>query len=222
MRVSFDKTTGFSNNPAGQYQVAKFINDGFYNSFTIIHNAGSGSFLTGRVSIYYQSYSHAYVAGQIAGIKDALGCSWWEARHRARVTATENNIYDTYDGYGKINVDQAINSDITIPIDPYDTLGTTTSIEIVKNKYFFEFTLGAVAGSLKYVLYDNSTPLETVYRTVVGDNDVSVMENITRQPKSTGGIRKYYYLAYRGEEIVSSDTVTVKWFLFPRIYTKNN
>ncbi|MEP7145445.1 MAG: hypothetical protein ABI792_00400 [bacterium] len=68
---------------------------------------------------FYQSYAHAYIAGQIVFIKDYLKCSWWEARYRARVTGSENNIYHTYNGFGKINIYNAIRYQGAIPNDPY-------------------------------------------------------------------------------------------------------
>jgi len=103
-----------------------------------IRNGGSNSADTANMTSYYvdfygkdmfgfssQSYGHAYVAGQIAYVKDSvqnkLGrtCSWWEARYRCIMTGSQGGIFNQYNGYGKINVLNAINySGIIIP-DPY-------------------------------------------------------------------------------------------------------
>jgi hypothetical protein len=71
------------------------------------------------------SYSNGYVLGKLLKIKDMRNCSWWEARYIARMTAdrTESNrqnwLWDLRNGYGKINVEKAINYKGFIPDDPY-------------------------------------------------------------------------------------------------------
>lgn len=77
------------------------------------------------------SYSNGIVLGKLLKIKDELNCSWWEARFRARVTAdrTEPNRNDIdaiegvswckFNGFGRINVDNAIGYSGIIPPDPY-------------------------------------------------------------------------------------------------------
>lgn len=73
----------------------------------------------------WSSYSNGIVLGKLLKIKDTLGCSWWEARYRARMTAdrTEPNRvdspWDLRNGYGKINVANAIAYTGLIPLDPY-------------------------------------------------------------------------------------------------------
>lgn len=71
------------------------------------------------------SYSNGVVLGKLLKIKDTLECTWWEARYRARATATQtednrlNLGWDLYNGYGKINVANAIAYKGVIPLDPY-------------------------------------------------------------------------------------------------------
>lgn len=65
------------------------------------------------------SYSNAYIAGKIAKIKYTLNCSWWEARYRARVTASRNGVWSNENGYGVIDVTAAINYYGNIPSNPY-------------------------------------------------------------------------------------------------------
>jgi len=215
-KVTFGKVTGFSNVPAGQVSVVKQVANGYYNSFTVIHNAGTGSFVSGNVSVFYQSYSHAYIAGQIACIKDRLSCTWWEARYRARVTASEDNVYDTYNGYGKIGIDNAVFAFLEIPADPYQTLGTSTGLAITQVENDFIFDMTSVTNALQYSIYDNGVLIATAL------NGSDIVLTIPRQYKSGGGIHKFHYTAQRGTQIVVSDTTTIKWFKFPRIYTKNN
>lgn len=65
------------------------------------------------------SFSNGRVAGKILKIKDTLGCSWWEARYRARMTASENGVWSLYNGYGKIDVAKALVYSGAIIHDPY-------------------------------------------------------------------------------------------------------
>lgn len=60
------------------------------------------------------SYSNGVILGKLLKIKDTLSCDWWEARFRARATATQtednrlNAGWDIYNGYGKIDVSKAV------------------------------------------------------------------------------------------------------------------
>ena len=65
------------------------------------------------------SYSAPRVLAKILKIKDTLGCSWWEARYRARMTASENGVWSLNNGYGKPDADKAIAYTGVIPYDPY-------------------------------------------------------------------------------------------------------
>lgn len=65
------------------------------------------------------SYGNGVVAGQICKIRDLLQCSFWEARYRARATASNNGIWDAVNGYGLINTEAAVSFFGVIPPDPY-------------------------------------------------------------------------------------------------------
>lgn len=73
----------------------------------------------------YSSYSNGIILGKLLKIKDTLNCSWWEARYRARMTADrtepnrETSLWDLRNGYGKINVANAIAYTGEIITDPY-------------------------------------------------------------------------------------------------------
>ncbi len=71
------------------------------------------------------SFSNGIVLGKLIKIKHTLNCTWWEARWRARITADrnepnrQNHPWDLRNGYGRINVERAINYKGYIPPDPY-------------------------------------------------------------------------------------------------------
>lgn len=55
---------------------------------------------------FESSYSNGTVAGKLLKIRDALGCSWWEARCRARKSTGQG--WSKFNGWGKIDVNAAI------------------------------------------------------------------------------------------------------------------
>lgn len=73
----------------------------------------------GNPGVDASSFSNGIILGKLLKIKDTLSCTWWEARYRARVTASESGIWDSNNGYGKINVSAAIAWSGTVPEDPY-------------------------------------------------------------------------------------------------------
>lgn len=62
------------------------------------------------------SYANGFIAGQLLAIRDSLGCSWWEARFRARASG---HVWTQKSGYGKILPAAAIGYSGGIPPDPY-------------------------------------------------------------------------------------------------------
>jgi len=69
------------------------------------------------------SFSNGIILGKILKIKDTLQCSWWEARWRARQTADSPDelCRSEQNGYGKINIPNALQYKCDIPADPYKT-----------------------------------------------------------------------------------------------------
>lgn len=108
--ITIKDVTDFENNPSGSFEVAEYVNnDGYGNKIKIRHSLGSGSYTSGGSMIFAtQSYSTPYIAGQLAYIKDVLNCNWNEAWGRAIATASNYPDFDTYNGYGYINVSDAI------------------------------------------------------------------------------------------------------------------
>ena len=65
-------------------------------------------------------------AARLLQIKDALNCSWWEVRYRARITAIRTAIthpsgelWNEQNGFGRIDVTAAVAFSGTIPPDPF-------------------------------------------------------------------------------------------------------
>lgn len=216
-RVVFSNVFGFSNNPNGIFQPINSING--YTGFTMIHNAGTGSFTSGNVAVFYQSYSHAYIAGQLAYIKDQLNCTWWEARYRARVTGSEGGVYTAiYNGYGRVNITSAINYGGSIPADPYNTLEGEAILTVNKTNNSFTLNIDTVKNAIRYELYDNDSLLKTVYPYPAFVSSHQFTFN--RKFKSQGGKHNFHYKAVRGEEEILSETINKNWLSYPKVYKK--
>ncbi len=72
------------------------------------------------------SFSTPIIAAKILTIMDARECGFWEARYCARITADRNEpnrpantIWHNLNGFGKINVANAIAYNGSIPADPF-------------------------------------------------------------------------------------------------------
>lgn len=82
--------------------------------------------------LWESSYSTGYIAGLIYRIKVTVGCSWWEALYRARVTASENDVQDIVNGFGKIDFDAAVAFAGAIPDDPFQVIGEVGELSLVQ------------------------------------------------------------------------------------------
>jgi len=65
------------------------------------------------------SFSNGTICGKLLKIKDTLNCSWWQARYRARRTASNNGLWDQHNGFGKVSISAAIAFSGLIPADAY-------------------------------------------------------------------------------------------------------
>jgi len=86
------------------------------------------------------SFSTPIIAGKILNIMEARNCDFWEARYVARITADRNEpnrpantIWHNLNGFGKINVANAIAYNGSVPPDPYLNNGN------VMNPFRFNF-----------------------------------------------------------------------------------
>ena len=138
--LTFSGVGGFDNNPNGLNASTWWSEvSGWGDIFKIQHTLGSGSY-AGGARLYYitQSYSTPYIAGKLTDIKLNLGCSWAEAIGRALVTASEDNSFDTYNGYGIIDVLSAISiPNRSIVLDA----PVITSTKITASSYIIEWDI---------------------------------------------------------------------------------
>ena len=105
--ITIQGVSGFSNNPNG----IKAISDGdLGTTFRIVHTLGSGSYTagSGSVSVASQSYGTPKVAGQLAYIQYACNETDWTQTVSRAIQTASNTSFDTYSGFGNINVDEAI------------------------------------------------------------------------------------------------------------------
>lgn len=84
---------------------------------------------------FVSSNANGTVCGKLLKIKDVLGCSWWESRYRARMTASNAGVWDKYNGYGQINLAAALAFAGEIPPDPYMIIGRDMSVSIAWDSY---------------------------------------------------------------------------------------
>ena len=82
----------------------------------------------------YSSFANGYIAGQIAFIKDKLNCSTWEARYRAAMTGSEGGKWDERNGFGFINVKNAVDFSGNIADDPFLLKSYLTSVAEIRSE----------------------------------------------------------------------------------------
>ncbi|MBV6480197.1 MAG: hypothetical protein HGGPFJEG_03049 [Ignavibacteria bacterium] len=218
-KIEFFSVDGFANNPSGLIVNHKFYNDGFYNKFRIRHSLSTGSYSGGGyIRAYYQSYSHAYIAGKLAAIKDSLNCSWWEARYRMRQTASHEGNFNEFDGYGKPDLSAAINFSGEIPEDPFK-LGQVGVLTATRRDNKVSIAFDTVPGAILYELYDNSVLLQTVTQSLATSYITSQIPLVFNTQRNKRGVRHdYWYRALRlSEETPESKKVSIPYYKFRKI-----
>ncbi len=192
--ISIKDITDFANNPNGTFEVSEYVNhDGFGNKIKINHLLGAGDYMGGGSMLFAtQSYSTPYIAGQIAYIKDACGCDWYEAWGRALITASNYPDNDVNDGYGYLNVNDAIawtdlslsSTEIMLGVFTYN-YGTETKIQTV--------TWNIVPFAEKYELWYRDELLITL--------DAHILKYQMNQFRGSKAIKNYLKIrAKRGDE----------------------
>lgn len=212
--VKFTEVSGWENNPLGKLPARGFYLDEptnpsdppeyidnyyRYNKFPVEHALGVGvSQAGGTVETVYQSYSVPYIAGKLAYIKERRtvlygSCSWWEARYCARVTASGNNIRDLINGYGIINVNEAINYQGSIPLDEFTHLPSqlpNLTYEVSSVEGYVNISMPMVPSALGYHLYNSLD--EEIYSIVFNiDEDITVNVPCVYQYKLNDFVPKY-------------------------------
>ena len=108
--ISLTGISGFAHNPNGAVRVAEFVNnDAYGDKCKIDYMLGAGTYEGGGTGIFAtESYSTPFIAGQLAYIKDVTGFDWYDVIGNAIVTSSNYPTFDTYSGYGYIQIEDAI------------------------------------------------------------------------------------------------------------------
>jgi len=110
--------------PSGSNSFIESFSGDIISCPVIVTGAGLSHNVTGYTLEFFSidpignnlsSFSNGYIAGQLAFLADFLGLSYDEARMLARNTASMQGEYDFFDGFGSINIDDAIN--IALPVE---------------------------------------------------------------------------------------------------------
>ncbi len=165
-RVHISGVTGFSNNPNGTFIIQKATNAGYLwpiMAFGVTHNLGSGSYDvgTGICKQNYLSGSCSIVATKLSMIMRGRQCSFKEARMVARITGSQNNVWTQNNGYGSINVANAIAYSGSIPDYPYDA--TLESIKTLSGSYDgtkVSLNYGDIKYAKKYQFFMNDVKIK--------------------------------------------------------------
>ncbi len=98
--------------PSGSNSFVQTYSGDITNSPVIVTGAGVGTNVTGYKLEFFSidpitatnqsSYSNGYIAGQLAFIANTLNCSFDSARIVARESGSQNGVFSTYNGFGKI------------------------------------------------------------------------------------------------------------------------
>lgn len=229
--------TGFANNPSGWYQISENIDDTYVliNGLTLGAGALGG---TPVASTTFLSDTVGIVGAKLNKIKKLRAeewgsCTWWEARHCARVTGSSGGRSDGEVGYGLIDVDLAVDIDLgsnPADPDPYITLGSVGTLTGTydANTKKMTFVMPRVDNALYYELIENpntgnekvilSQPLLTptqMYEPVAGQPDNNptwndALEELTfiHKPVTLGTVTYKYRGVRYSEQGTLSNAVT--------------
>lgn len=204
--------SGYSNNPNVPIKVLHITDQNLRKFEVAWDDLGTGKYISGgKARFDTQSYSHAAFAGMLSAVKDSLGCSWFEARYRLRMTASGNGEYDTYSGYGLPDIAAAIAYGGVIPDeDPYNTLGTAGELTYTRSGSTLIMNAPPVTNALTYEVFRNNTLLEV---TLNEDGDFST----TAIPTPRNHPARYWYRATRGEQRSESPVITIPYFYYRKL-----
>jgi len=104
--------------PSGSNSFVQTYSGDIINSPVIICGAGVDSNMTGYKIDFFSvdpitgtnlsSFSNGYIAGQITFIANSLQCSIDSAKYSARSTGSNDGVFDSYSGFGKIMIERAL------------------------------------------------------------------------------------------------------------------
>jgi len=150
--------------PSGSNSFIESFSGDIINCPVIVTGAGVEHNVTGYTLEFFSidpignnlsSFSNGYIAGQLAFLGDFLGISYEEARMLARTTGSMEGEYDYFDGFGSINIDEAINVSVPVELTRFSASIQANSVNLIWqtnteiNNLGFEIERKAISNSLK-------------------------------------------------------------------------
>lgn len=120
------------------------------------------------------SFSNARILGKMLKVKDEVGCSWWEANWRCRVTADRvepnrpsNTFWHKLNGFGRINTDAAIAYTGDIYPEEYSNIRSDTTLGACilsgeKSKDKAVLTFAQISFAEEFEVYCNDILIDTI------------------------------------------------------------
>jgi hypothetical protein len=127
--------------PSGSNSYTQTFYGEVLSSPVVITGAGNDSNQTGyKLEFFSQdpitvnnlsSYSNGYVAGQLAFIANTKDCSFDSARSIARESGSENGVFDTYNGFGKILIENILDGELPVELVSFTAKLFNNSVELL-------------------------------------------------------------------------------------------
>ncbi len=122
------------------------------------------------------SFSNGYILGQIAYIMAQRNCNSWEARYCAKMTGSENGVWDSNNGFGFIDTDLAIAYSGIIANDSFG-VHLDYSLEATRSGVKIKFNL--IGSKTIY----RKTSYETDWTEVATTTSDVYLDAVNRSPK---------------------------------------
>lgn len=126
--------------PAGSNDFNYVYSGEIENCPVVVTGAGVDSNVTGySLEFYsidpitgynYSSYSNGYVAGELAFISNTLNIELDSARTLARMHSSEGGTLDPFSGFGKINVEEIINSVLPVELSLFEAVLIANNVHL--------------------------------------------------------------------------------------------
>ena len=195
--ITIKNISGFENNPNGINKVIDKVNyDFFGDKITIRHNLGDGTYAGGGSMLFTtESYTTPTVGGLITAIKVACNCDWMEAIGRAISTSSGFPIFDSTNGYGYINFEDAVNFK---NVNYLSTPVLNATIETALTTSSYEFYWSIVPFATEYEVWFRNS----LYRIITG-NAVTITFNIEEETYYTKSPKNYFKVRAKKGNIYS-------------------
>ena len=196
--------------PSGSNSFIQSYSGDIINCPVIVTGAGIEHNVTGYTLEFFSidpignnlsSFSNGYIAGQIAFLADYLGLSYEEARMLARNTASLQGEYDYYDGFGRINIGEAIHVSVPVELTRFSASIQTNNVNLIwrteteTNNLGFEIERKVLSNSPKSGIDSEWSKIGFVpgYGTTTNPQDYLYQDDISMISSTT--------LAYRLKQI---------------------